>query len=175
MCIMSDVSISAPIIIAAITGAASLAALSINAWLTGHRDRGSRRRELLSKAYSSAVAYKEFPYMVRRRRASTPEDERIRISTELRKVQKDIAFYSSWLTTESAHVSRTYDILVKKLREVAGAEIHRAWTQPPVRADDEMNIGDIDLRALDAPEQAFLQEAADHLSTFPRWFRRLLR
>ena len=173
MCIMSDVSISTPIIIAAITGAASLAALSINAWLTGHRDRVSRRRELLSKAYSSAVAYKEFPYVVRRRRASAPEDERIRISTELRKVQEDIAFYSSWLTSESGHVSRAYDRLVKKLREVAGVEIHRAWTQPPVQVDDEMNIGDIDLRALDAPEQAFLQEAADHLSTFPRWFRRL--
>ena len=95
MCIMSDVSISTPIIIAAITGAASLAALSINAWLTGHRDRVSRRRELLSKAYSSAVAYKEFPYVVRRRKASSPEDERIRISTELRKVQEDIAFYSA--------------------------------------------------------------------------------
>ena len=175
MCTMSDISLSAPIVVAAITGAASLAALSFNAWLTGHRNRVSRRRELLSKAYSSAVAYKEFPYVVHRRRSSSPEDERIRISTELRKAQEDIAYYSSWLTTESRHVSTAYDRLISKLREVAGAEIREAWTKPPVQTDAEMNISDIDMGSLDAEEQAFLQEATDYLSTFPRWLRRIAR
>ena len=104
---MADSDIPVPIIVAAITGAVSLLALSINAWLTGHRDRANRRRELLSKAFTSVIAYREFPYVVRRRRSSSPEDERIRISTELRKVQEDIAYYSSWLATESRHVGES--------------------------------------------------------------------
>ncbi len=173
--IMTDADIPTPIIVAAITAAISLAALSINAWLSGHRDRSNRRRELLSKAFAAAVAYQEFPYVVRRRRSSSPEDERIRISTELRKVQEDIAYYSSWLATESQHVARAYDALIRKLREVVGKQIHKAWTEPPVQKDEEMNMNDLGLGVLKEHEQAFLCEAADHLSVFPRWVRRTLR
>ena len=172
---MTDTDIPVPILVAAITGAISLAALSINAWLTGHRNRANRRRELLSKAFEAAVAYREFPYVVRRRRPSSPEDERIRISTELRKAQEDISYYSAWLTTESRYVSETYDVLVSRTRQVAGAEIHKAWTETPVQSDDEMNMNDLGLGALKEQEQAFLLEAADHLSIFPRWSRRMLR
>jgi hypothetical protein len=59
---------------------------------------------MFSKAFAAAVAYEEFPYVVRRR-ASAPEDERIRISTELRKVREDISYYSAWLFTESRAIS----------------------------------------------------------------------
>lgn len=172
---MLDSNIPISIIVAVITGAVSLAALAINAWLTGHRERANRRRELLSNAFSSAVGYKEFPYVVRRRRLSSPENERIRISTELRKVQEDIAYYSSWLTTESRHVSESYNKLVRKLHEIAGAEIRKAWTEPPVHTDDEMNMDDLGLGVLDQHEQEFLLETSDHLSMFPRWLRRMLR
>ena len=113
--------------------------------------------------------------MVRRRRSSNPEDERTRISTELRKVQEDITYHLAWLTTESQHVSKAYNKLVSRLREVAGAEIHRAWTEPPVQSDDEMNMDDLGLGILDQHEQEFLLEASDHLSIFPRWLRRMLR
>ena len=176
MCIMSVIGLSSPIVVAAVfTGAVSLAVFASNAWLTGHRDRTNRRRDILSKAFSSAVAYKEFLYVVRRRRSSSPEDERIRISTELRKVQEDIAYYSSWITTESQHVSEAYNKLVSRLREIAGAEIHKAWTDPPVQTDDEMNIDDLGLGVLKDDEREFLLEAADHLSISPRWFRRMRR
>ena len=121
------------------------------------------------------AAYKEFPYVVRRRRSSSPEDERIRISTELRKAQEDIAYHSAWLTTESRHVSDAYNILVRRMREVAGAEIHKAWTESSVQSDDAMNMPDLGLGALYQHEQEFLREAADHLSIFPRWLRRMLR
>ncbi|MCY4654071.1 MAG: hypothetical protein OXC95_13015 [Dehalococcoidia bacterium] len=172
---MADANIPTPIIFAAFTGAVSLFALSINAWLTGHRDRANRRRELLSKAFAAAVAFQEFPYVVRRRRSSSPEDERIRISTELRKVQEDIAYYSSWLVTESRHVAKAYDTLISELREVVGKQIRKAWTEPPVQNDDEMNMDDLGLDVLKELEEAFLLEAADHLSAFPRWFRRMTR
>ena len=172
---MTDSSIPPAIIGAAIAGAVSLAVLAINSWLTGHRDRVNRRRDLFSKAFTSAVAYREFPYVVRRRRSSRPEDERIRISTELRKVQEDISYYASWLSTESRHVSEAYGALIGRLREVAGCEIRKAWSECPVRSDDEMNINDLGLGVLNAQEQAYLLEVADHVSTLPRWLRRTFR
>ena len=176
MYIMSDISLSTPLIVAAVvTGAVSIAVFAANAWLTGHRDRTNRRRDLLSKAFSSAVAYKEFPYVVRRRRSSSPEDERIRISTELRRVQEDIAYHSSWLATESRHVSEAYNKLVRRLHEVAGAEIRKAWTESPVQTDDEMNMDDLGLGVLKEHEDEFLLEASDNLSILPRWLRRMLR
>src|SRR5262252_7527444 len=93
---MSNISLYLPIVGAPLTAAASLLALAINAWLTAYRERVNRRREMFSKAFAAAVAYEEFPYVVRRQRTSVPEDERIRISTELRKVQEDISYYSAW-------------------------------------------------------------------------------
>jgi hypothetical protein len=170
---MSNVSIYVPIIVAAITAAVSLLTLAINAVLTAYRERVNRHRELFSKAFAAAVAYEEFPYVVRRRRISAPEDERIRISTELRKVQEDISYYSAWLFTESRPISEAYETLILRLREIAGKEIHDAWNQPPVGSDAEMNIAGLGLGGLKPFKQAYLREVADHLSPVPRWLRRL--
>jgi hypothetical protein len=172
---MSNMSLYIPIVGAAITAAASLLALAINAWLTAYRERANRRREMFSKAFAAAVAYEEFPYVVRRRRTSAPEDERIRISTELRKVQEDISYYSAWLFTESQAISEAYETLIRKLREIAGKEIHNAWNQRPAGSDAEMNMPDLGLSALKPFKQAYLREVADHLSPIPRWLRRPFR
>ena len=90
--------------------------------------------------------------MVRRRRADSQEEERIRISTELRKVQQDIAYFSAWLSTESAHVSKAYGTLISELRKVVGREIAKAWNEPAVGNDSEMNMPDLDLGKLDLIE-----------------------
>ncbi len=172
---MSNTSLYIPIIVAAITGAGSLLALAINVGLTAYRERVNRRREMCSKAFAAAVAYEEFPYVVRRRRMSVAEDERVRISTELRKVQEDISYYSAWLFTESRQVSETYETLILKLREIAGREIHKAWNQQPVGSDAEMNMPDLGLGALKPFKQAYLREVANHLSPVPRSLRRLSR
>jgi hypothetical protein len=172
---MSNLSLYIPIIVAAITAAVSLLVLAISAWLTAYRDRVNRRREIFSKAFTAAIAYEEFPYVVRRRRTSAAEDERIRISTELRKVQEDISYYSAWLFTESRHVSEAYETLIHKLREIAGREIQNAWNQQPVSSDAEMNMPDLGLGALKPFKQAYLHEVADHLCPVPRWLRRLFR
>jgi hypothetical protein len=172
---MSNVSIYIPIIVAAVTGAVSLLTLAINAVLTAYRDRVNRRREMFAKAFAAAVAYEEFPYVVRRRRISAPEDERIRISTELRKVQEDISYYSAWLFTESRPISEAYETLILRRREIAGKEIHEAWNQSPIGSDAEMNIAGLGLGRLKPFKQAYLHEVADHLSPVPRWLRRLFR
>ena len=172
---MTEGSLPTPIIVATVTGAVSLFAWVINAWLTGYRERVNRRRDVFSKAFTTAVAYEEFPYIVRRRRASNPEDERIRISTELRKVQEDISYHSAWLFTESRHVSDAYEVLVRKLREIAGGEIRKAWCTPHIDADTEMNMPDLGLAALKPFKQAYLVEVSDELSLIPRWLRRAFR
>lgn len=160
------------IIVAAITGAVSIAALAINAWLSGHRERQNRQRDVFSKAFAAAVAYEEFPFVVRRRRASLSEDERVRISTELSRVQADISYYSAWLSTESRRVSEAYETLIAKMREVVGQEIHNAWTAEPIESDTEMNMPDLGLGAIRPYKKAYLDEVARHLSVLPQWLRR---
>ena len=136
------------IIVAAIMAAVSIATLAINAWLSGHRERKNRQRDVFSRAFMATVAYEEFPYAVRRRRTSVPEDERIRISTELGKIQQDISYYSVWLSTESRHVAEAYETLIAKMRKVAGQEIHNAWGAQPIESDTEMSMPDLGLGAL---------------------------
>lgn len=68
-------------------------------WLSIRQKPASQRSEEESRAlevfkeakHAGAVAYEEFPYIVRRRSVSEPVEERVRISSELRKVQEDIS------------------------------------------------------------------------------------
>src|SRR5579863_10473683 len=64
-----------------------------------------RRRKLYAEAYTACMEYKEFPYVIYRRGKSDPEAERLRISTELRNVQKTISYHRAWIKTESDEVS----------------------------------------------------------------------
>ena len=115
---MNGGGIPVAIVVAAMMGAVSIATLALNAWLSGHRERKNRQRDVFSKAFAAAVAYEEFPFVVRRRRASLPEDKRIRISTELRKVQEDISYYTAWLSTESRQLAEVFDAVVPKVLHV---------------------------------------------------------
>jgi hypothetical protein len=169
---VTDGSFPPAIVAAAITGAVSLALLAINAWFTGHRERVNRRRDVFSKAFTATVSYEEFPYVVRRRRASSPEDERIRISNELREVQEKLSYYSAWLSTESPSVSQAFNTLIKQLRAVAGTEISRAWNEPPMSEDTGMNMPDLGLGTLRPFKGAYLREVSAELSVLPRWMRR---
>lgn len=143
--------------------------------LGGRRARLDRQRERFAEAFAAIVAYAEFPYVVRRRRASAPEDERLRISGELRAVQERIAFSTAWLHSESPRVARAYGALVEQLRRVAGAQIAEGWTTPPIKTDEGMNIrSSLGLEALDPLKLAYLDAVIDHLHTFGwarRWFR----
>ena len=80
-----------PVIGAAVTAAVSILIFAINSWWTGKRARLTRSREICSKAYATIQEYKEFPYVIRRRRKDAPEEERLRISSELRRVQAELA------------------------------------------------------------------------------------
>ena len=168
-------SVVGPAIAAAITAAASILLLVLTYCWNGHRERLARRRKLFSKAYAVVQDYKEFPYVIRRRRTGEPEEERIRISAELRRVQSILSFYSAWLMTESPHVHRSFSELLGQLHRVAGKAMHEAWLEPAVKDDSNMNMPDIGLSALTRYELAYLEEVVDHLSLRPRWLRRMFR
>ncbi len=164
-----------PVVGAVIIGAVSFAIFVLTNWWNGERERLTRSRGVFSKAYAAVQEYKEFPYVIRRRRKDTPEEERIRISSELRRVQADLAFYSAWLTTESRHVHRSFSELLEQTRKVAGTAMHEAWLEPAAEDDSSMNMPKVDMSALAPLETAYLEEVADHLALRPRWVRRLFR
>ena len=165
----------APVVGSIVGGAVSICLFVLTTWWNTERERRARSREMFSKAYAAVQMYKEFPYVIRRRRKNTPEEERVRISSELRKVQADLAFYSAWLRTESFCVHHSFVGLLEQVRRVAGTEMRQAWSEPAIEDDSEMNIPDFGLSALESPESAYLEEVVDHLSAWPRWFRRFSR
>jgi len=173
--IMSETGFSSAVMAAAIGGAVSLMALALNAIISNWRDRISRQRQEFSKAFTACVAYEEFPYIVRRRRNDAPQDERVRISSELNIIQRELAYYSAWLATESGHVSEAYENLVAKLREIVGTEIREAWLTPPIDSDSGMNMPDLGLSVLIPFKQVYLLEVAYHLSWVPKPIRRLAK
>jgi hypothetical protein len=172
---VSEAWLSPVVMAAAIGGTVSLLAFVSNAIIGSWRDRIARQRQEFSKAFASCVAYEEFPYIVRRRRKSAAQDERVRISSELCMIQRELAYYSAWLATESSEVSKAYEALVAKLREIAGAEIREAWLTPPIDSDSGMNMSNLGLAALKPFKEAYLSEAAYHLSLVPRSLRRLFK
>ena len=172
---MSETGFYSAVTVATIGGAISLLALAINAFISSRRDRIVRQRQEFSKAFAACVAYEEFPYVVRRRRNNAPQDERVRISSELSIIQRELAYYSAWLATESSDVSKAYETIVAKIREVAGAKIREAWLTPPIDSDSGMNIPDLGLSTLKPLKETYLLEVAYHLSGVPRPIRRLFK
>jgi hypothetical protein len=172
---MSETGFYSAVTVATIGGAISLLALAINAFISGRRDRLGRQRQEFSKAFSACVAYEEFPYVVRRRRNDAPQSERIRISSDLSMIQRELAYYSAWLATESRDVSKAYEALVAKLREVAGVKIREAWLTAPIDSDNDMNMPDLGLSVLKPLKEAYLLEVNLHLSLIPRPIHRLFK
>ena len=172
---MSETGFYSAVTAAAIGGAVSLLALALNAIISCWRDRILRQRQEFSKAFAACIAYEEFPYVVRRRRSSAAQDERVRISSEFSMIQRELAYYSAWLATESSEVSKAYEALVARLREIAGTKIREAWLTPPIDSDSSMNMPDLGLGALKPLKEAYLLEVAYHLSLVPRRVRRLVQ
>lgn len=160
----------ATLVAAAVSGTVAL----LTFWATGVRQERSRRQQFYADAFAALVAYREFAYVVRRRRAPTAGneaiagEERIRISEALREVQKDLAFSSAWINTEgAADVGTKYDQLLTETRRLAGGYMRDAWNGPPLDDDAGMNIDDVDYSSLAAHEVAYLDAVGDAL-TFRR-------
>lgn len=164
--------IPVPVVVAIIAGAISLITLATNTLVAAVREQRNRRRETYASAFSAVTAYKEFPYVVRRRRGGTPEiaaDERVRISEDLRKVQERLTYYGASMRTESPAVAAAYETLVADTRRIAGGQIRDAWMTTPASTDEQMNMPNLGLGELKPSEDAYLAAVARHLRWTRRW------
>jgi hypothetical protein len=155
------------IIAAVITGVIAVITLIIN----GRRARADRQRQLFGAALGDVASYREFPYIVRRRRHDQPEEERVRISNELSDVQRKLHHNRAVLRVEAPQVARAYAALVGAAKATAGASIREGWELIPITADTEIHVTDVDLSAVHPFEEAYLTAVADHLAITPWWLR----
>lgn len=173
--------LTSAVVAALVAGLVAVGLAVVGHFVAGRRDAAARRRTTYADAFAAYAAYRELPYLVRRRQAGNPERERLRVSDQARAVQEKLTFYTAWVSSESAYVARFYATMVDEMRVRAGGELSRAWTMPAVTCDAQMNIGDVDLRALAEAEAAYLRAVKDHLAITPvfmfrfgRWVRRLV-
>lgn len=164
--------LTSPIVVAAlVAGLVSLASVVAGQLNKRISEREARRRDSYAKAFESYVAYREFPFVVRRRSADKPVEERERIARELREVQERLGYYRAWIHTESRHCGLAFDRLISKVRINDGKLIHEGWSAPAITSDEQMNIK-LPLVSLGAEEDEFLHEVSIHLALRPRWMRR---
>ena len=161
----------AVIIGAIITGAVSLLIFVLSSAWAAHQERLARQRRIYAKAFSLIAQYSEYPLVVRRRRTSQREAERIRISSELRKVQEELTFHSAWLRLESHDVAAAYDSMLTQTRAVAGALMQAAWEKEPIESDSAMNLPEIAacLAKLNPARERYLEEVRAEPSLSPKW------
>jgi hypothetical protein len=164
------------ITVAVIGAAVSVFVAASSALVSNVKDRRSRKRDTYGQAFRAIATYKEYPYIIRRRRGgdgAVGADERARIAEGLQKVQEDLSYFTGWVGTESPRVANAYRELVRQTREIAGSQMREAWLAEPNTTDAGMNMPDIGLQHLAASEQKFLNEASNNLVSLPtRLWRR---
>ncbi|WCO67957.1 hypothetical protein PO878_04370 [Iamia majanohamensis] len=159
------------VVAAVIAGVVALVTLIVN----GRRARADRQRQLFAAAFGDLSSYCEYPYIVRRRRHDEPEQERLRITTELSEVQQKLNHNRAVLRVEAPRVARAYETLVTETRRIAGASIHAGWDLTPINTDSGVHVTDVDLTDIKPFEDAYLTAVADHLALMPWWARTTVR
>src|ERR1700730_9600381 len=91
---------SAPQTVALGVGIAAAVVALLGVWINGLREERRRRRELYANALEATYAYREFAYVVRRRRTDVAGEERVRVSEALREIQRDLSKYEALMKIE---------------------------------------------------------------------------
>ena len=154
---------------AVVAGLIAAFAAVFTLWVNGRRARVERQRVLFADAFGAIVEYREYPYIVRRRSADGPAEERARINRALSDVQHRLNRYEALLKVENKDVGKAYSALLKETRAVAGGEIRRGWEQQPASDDSSMSIADVDLTPLGQHDDAYLTAVRKHLRLVPSW------
>jgi hypothetical protein len=145
-------------------------------WFAGRREDKNRRRQSYAEAFAACTAYREFPYVVRRRRHDKPEDERARISGQLADTLRTLQYFKAWIRTDSTRVAQTFEAMVEATRAKVGPQISAAWNAPAAQRDTDMNLGSrIDLDGLAELDEEYLVAVREHLSGIPSAARMLGR
>jgi hypothetical protein len=154
------------ILVAGIPAAAAIivgALAALTAYLANKREN---RRQLYSEAVKAAVAWEEMLYRVRRR----AQDEERDLVNRFHDVQSDISYYRAWVGSESKHMQRSYDRLVRGVKKATGELINAAWADGvrPIPGNALQGEAQPDLSSV---VDAFLEDVRSQLSP---WFWRKL-
>jgi hypothetical protein len=140
------------------------------------RTSSDRRREMFADAYKAYRAYCEMPYAVHRRRHDQPENERARLTEQLREIQEQVGFFEAWTMIEAPAVGNAYADLIAVTRATAGKAITASWERPAITADAQVSVGtSIDLSPLRAHETAYIRTVVRQCHPvrvhLPAWLR----
>jgi hypothetical protein len=150
---------------------AALAAIVVAAvgGLLAFVDRGlQRRRDLYSRAYRSAMAWKEMLYRVRRRAPGAEADRKL-VET-FHSLQEEIDYYQGWICSESPWLGRSYCKLVAAVKKDTLKPIADAWAESPRRAPSAGTLPNDFHPNVERASHSFLLDVRLHLSIliFPR-------
>lgn len=118
----------------------------ITLWVNGDRAERTRRQALNSRALEAVLAYREMPFMIRRRRFELEErsSERVRLATQFSEVQSELAACQHLVGANGPRwLAAAYEELVDVARATAGEESQSAWAEEPISTDPEMSMPDL--------------------------------
>lgn len=144
-------------------------------FVAGRRARLDRQRQVFSDAFAAVMAYREYPFIVRRRNPDEVSKERQRISADLSELQAKLNGFKAMLRVEDPYVGQRYVELVDATRRIAGALIKEAWNIDPVREDSQLHSPSWDFSEIDKYDEVYLRAAADHLGWIYAPLRRKVR
>jgi hypothetical protein len=144
-------------------------------FVAGRRARLDRQRQVFGDAFAAVMAYREYPFIVRRRNPDELSKERQRISADLSALQAKLNGFKAMLRVEDPYVGERYVELVAATRRVAGAFIKEAWNTDPVGEDSQVHSPSWDFSELNQYDETYLRAAADHLGWMYAPLRRKVR
>jgi hypothetical protein len=135
--------------------------------------RDERLRDGYAEAIRTLVAWREFPYRVLRRSADDAPTYAT-LTDKGHKIQEDLAYWTSWIASDSTRVADAYRSVVRALRGHLIAPIQTAWDAPAANtgaAQARTLRLEVDQERCEAIIEAF--QAVAHARRAPyRWFRR---
>jgi hypothetical protein len=144
-------------------------------FVAGRRSRLDRQRQIFGDAFAAVMAYREYPFIVRRRNPDELSKERQRISADLSELQAKLNGFKAMLRVEDPYVGKRYVELVDATRRIAGALIKEAWNTDPAGEDSQVHNPSWDFSELDKYDEAYLRAVADHLGWMYAPVRRKVR
>lgn len=162
-----DWKVIAALIAATLAFMAHMVVLLVN----GRRARRDRLRELYAGGWAAIQAYKEMAFTIRRRNIDDRAGERVRLSTAMSEIQKELAYHEALIGRErSGRVATEYRNLLFKTREIAGDIIQRSWDGDPISSDSQMHAPEIADRLADLKpfEDGYMDAVAGEIDGWRR-------
>lgn len=100
------------------------------------RDNRDRRRDEYSRAFATALEWREFPYRVARRLSNEASDVRPIIDA-MHTAQTQMYFHQAWLESSSKPVADAYASLCRAVKAQTAPHLGEAWRREPWKPQGE--------------------------------------